>query len=121
MNKFACIKLLAVVTQPTHGVIVFKQHFKDESAWSEAFMDNVSTKVFDYNEHLKKHPEDVYTIENYEVKESCKDNPLIYCKHFTVVNKGPWCQQRYRARMDCKAQYACFKGWTSLEIQGVRG
>jgi len=88
MNKFACIKLLSIVTQPTHGVIVFKQHFKDESAWSEAFMDNVSTKVFDYNEHLKKIPEDVYIIENYEVKESCKDNPLIHCKHFTVVNKG---------------------------------
>ena len=52
MNKFACIKLLAVVTQPTHGVIVFKQHFKDESAWSEAFMDNISTKVLQNRQEM---------------------------------------------------------------------
>lgn len=88
MNKFACIKLLSIVSQPNHGVIVFNKHFKDESVWSEAFMNNISTKVFDYNGHLSVYPEDVYTIENDMIVDSCKNNPMIRCKDFTVALAG---------------------------------
>ena len=88
MNKFACIKLLSIVTEPKHGVIVFNSHFKDDSVWSEAFSNNISTNVFDYNSHIKKFPKDTYTIENDMIIDSCKSNPLIRCKDFTVALAG---------------------------------
>lgn len=88
MNKFACIKLLSIVTEPKHGVIVFNSHFKDDSVWSEAFSNNISTNIFDYNDHLRVCPEDKYAIENDMIVDSCKNNPMIRCKDFTVALAG---------------------------------
>lgn len=88
MNKFACIKLLSTVTEPTNGVITFNKHFKDESVWTEAFSNNISQKIFDYNRDISEHPENVYHIENDMVIDSNKDTPLIRCKDFTTVLAG---------------------------------
>ena len=88
MNKFACVKPLSIATENNNGVISFTKHFKDSSVWTEAFMNNISTKVFDYNKHLEESPEDVYTIENNIITKSCKNNPLIRCKDFTVALAG---------------------------------
>lgn len=90
MNKFACIKLLSISTERKHNVIVFDKHFKDDSVWSEAVSNNISTKVFDYNEHIKEHPEDAYEINNElgMITKSCSDLPMIRCKDFTVALAG---------------------------------
>ena len=88
MNKFACIKLLSIVTEPKHGVIVFNKHFKDDSVWTEAFSNNISTNIFDYNKNLKSYPENNYEIDNDMILKSDKDNPMIRCKDFTVALAG---------------------------------
>lgn len=90
MNKFACIKLLSIVTEPKHGVIVFNSHFKDDSVWSEAFSNNISTNIFDYNRCIKERPEDAYEINNElgMITRSCSDLPMIRCKDFTVALAG---------------------------------
>ena len=88
MNKYSCIELICRSTEANHGVIVFNKHFKDDSVWSNAFSNNISSKIFDYNEHLRTYPEDVYDIENDMVIDYCKDNPMIRCKDFTIALAG---------------------------------
>lgn len=104
MNKFACIKLISIATEHNHGAIFFNQHFKDDSVWSEAFSNNISTKIFDYNDHLRVYPEDKYTIENDMIVDSCKDNPMIRCKDFTVALAGQKVgrMEKFVGRVDVK-------------------
>jgi hypothetical protein len=58
MNKHLCEILLP-------KDIVFNRKFEDHSTWTEAFSNNISAVVFDYNKN--------------------KNSPLIRCKDFTLV------------------------------------
>ena len=117
MNKYSCIELICRSTEANHGVIVFNKHFKDDSVWSNAFSNNISTKIFDYNEHLRTYPEDVYDIENDMVIDYCRDNPMIRCKDFTRVLTGQKVgrMEKFVGKVLCKldVEYSMIHVWFS--------
>ena len=110
MNKDVVMRLLSIVSNKNNGCITFDKEFKDNSAWSAAFMHNISTKVFDYNaeyELFKKNfpNEDKFeTDENNVVTKICRDVPLIRCKDFSVVQVGDKLhrEDKFIGRVNCK-------------------
>ena len=93
MNKDVVRRLLSIVSNKNNGCITFDKEFKDNSAWSAAFMHNISTKVFDYNaeyELFKKNfpNEDKFeTDENNVVTKICRDVPLMQLQRKVKVEK----------------------------------
>ena len=93
MNKDYVMRLLAIVSDQNNGFVCFDTEFKDPSAWTAAYMHNISSKVFDYNEQYKSFVdhfpnEDKLEIDDSGVVTKVCEVPLIKCKDFTVVQVG---------------------------------
>lgn len=94
MNKEYVSRLLAIVTEQNNGFLCFDTEFKDSSAWSAAYMHNISTKAFDYNRDYKHFTENFPNDDKFEIDDNgivikvCNDVPLIKCKDFTIVQVG---------------------------------
>ena len=110
MNKDVVMRLLSIVSDKNNGCIAFDKEFKDTSAWSAAFMHNISSKVFDYNEEVKDFEKSFPNLDKFEMDENsvvtkiCHEVPLIRCKDFSIVQVGDKLhrEDKFVGKVGCK-------------------
>ena len=110
MNKEYVTRLLAIVTDRNNGFLCFDKEFEDSSVWTAAYMHNISTKAFDYNEDYNEFTKNFPNDDKFEVDENnvvtkvCVDVPLIRCKDFTVVQVGDKLhrEDKFVGKVNCK-------------------